>query len=405
LELSLFGIQTFVGDLLGSLNVCFLAFGAALATLNGIGWIGKFIVDMNVRVERFKFAGGCIAFVLLLAALTSLMRDFHRVRLCAEKDCPPAAARAWSPIPTVNDRPTIREAALAWYRQAETLYHKDNNNDQKPVPMLVIATAGGGIRAAYWTATVLEKLRDDLEAKGQALDKRLFAISGVSGGSVGAMNYVAARHFGDSPTEYLQSDFLAPAIASLVFADSASNFLPDLGQIDRGTALEQSFESGSGGHLGHSFLSFFPKKSDLSKHWRPALLLNATHQETGRRLIASNLKIEKDIFLDSFDELQLLNSDLRASTVAHNSARFTYVSPAGKLVPKSGPDLSSKVANRAYVIDGGYFENYGALTALELARSARHEIEKVGGSVKLEQIPVRFTRSPHAGRNSGIPVC
>jgi hypothetical protein len=121
----------------------------------------------------------------------------------------------------------------------------------------------------------------------------------------------------------------------------------------------------------------------LSKSWRPALLLNATHQETGRRVIASNLKIEKDTFLDSFDELQLLGSDMRASTVAHNSARFTYVSPAGKLVPKIGPDLSSKVGNRGYVIDGGYFENYGALTALELARSARQEIEKVGGSVKL----------------------
>jgi hypothetical protein len=63
----------------------------------------------------------------------------------------------------------------------------------------------------------------------------------------------------------------------------------------------------------------------LSKHWRPALLLNATHQDTGRRLIASIHKIEKDIFLDSFDELQLLNSDLRASTVAHNSAQVIDV--------------------------------------------------------------------------------
>jgi hypothetical protein len=26
-------------------------------------------------------------------------------------------------------------------------------------------------------------------------------------------------------------------------------------------------------------------------------------------------------------------------------------------------------------------------------------------TIGLEQIPVRFTRSPHAGRNSGIPVC
>jgi hypothetical protein len=314
------------------------------------------------------------------------MRDFHRVRLCADDPCSPAPARAnakaWSPIPTINDRPTVREAALAWYEQAAKLY-KDDKGEQKPVPLLVIATAGGGIRAAYWTATILEQLQGDLEKKGKSLDKLLFAVSGVSGGSVGAMEYIAALHTGDKPREYLKSDFLAPAIASLVFADGASNFLPDFGQVDRGTALEQSFENGSKGNLGYSFLSFFPKKSDLSENWRPALLLNATHQETGRRVIASNLKIEKDTFLDSFDELELLDSDMRASTAAHNSARFTYVSPAGKLVPRVGPDLAVKVDNRGYVIDGGYFENYGALTALELARTARQEIEKSGGSVKL----------------------
>jgi hypothetical protein len=211
----------------------------------------------------------------------------------------------------------------------------------------------------------------------------LFAISGVSGGSVGAVNYIAARHFGDKPTAYLQSDFLAPAIASMVFADGPSNFLPDFGQVDRGTALEWSFEDGSKGHLAHSFLSFFPARADLAKAWRPALLLNATHLETGRRIIASNLRIEKDTFLDSFDELGLLGSDMRASTVAHNSARFTYVSPAGKLVARTGSDAKPATANRGYVIDGGYFENYGALTALELARSARQAIKDKGHSVKL----------------------
>ena len=382
-ELVVCFVPTFVGEWLGSLNVFFFAFGAVLAVINGIAWFGKFIANMQERAERFKFAGQCVAFLLLLAALTSLMRDFHRVRLCAAEPCSPAPAQAWSPIPSVDDRPTVRDAALAWYKQAEKLYHKDDPTKQKPVPMLVIATAGGGIRAAYWTATVLERLRNDLEQKGQTLEKLLFAVSGVSGGSVGAMDYIAALHAGDKPTAYLQSDFLAPAIASLVFADGPSNFLPDFGQVDRGTALERSLENGSKGYLGYSFLSFFPNKSDLSENWRPALLLNATHQETGRRVIASNLKIEKGTFLDSFDELELLDSDMRASTVAHNSARFTYVSPAGKLVPRIGPDLSAKIDNRGYVIDGGYFENYGALTALELARSARQEIEAKGGSVKL----------------------
>src|SRR5262249_52896804 len=150
--------------------------------------------------------------------------------------------------------PSVQEAALAWYELANNSYHANGKNQGKPVPMLIIATAGGGIRAAYWTATVLQQLQRDFEKNNSYLDTYLFAISGVSGGSVGAMDYIAARHFGDKPTTYLQSDFLAPAIASLVFADGPSNFLPDFGQLDRGAALERSLESGSSKHLAHSFL-------------------------------------------------------------------------------------------------------------------------------------------------------
>jgi len=128
--------------------------------------------------------------------------------------------------------------------------------------------------------------------------------------------------------------------------------------------------------------------------WRPALLLNATRQETGRRIIASNIKTERHIFLDSFDEFNLLESDMRASTVAHNSARFTYMSPAGKLVPQGSPYLSSKSKNRGYVIDGGYFENCGALTALELARQARYEIEKEEGKGKVKLVILQISSDP-----------
>ncbi|MGJ5178784.1 hypothetical protein ACQR16_27840 [Bradyrhizobium oligotrophicum] len=377
---------TVVGSALGSLNVCFLAFGAVLATINGIGWFGTFVVeDMNDRAQRFKFAGQCMLFLLLLASLTSMMRSYHRVRLCATSPCAaaPAPSKGWQPIPDVAARPGIAEAALAWYEQADRLYHEGGKNAGKPVPMLIIATAGGGIRAAYWTATVLGRLEADLATKGLPLDKFVFAISGVSGGSVGAMNYIAARHFGEQPTGHLHDDFLAPAIASLVFTDAPSNFLPDFGQFDRGAALELAFERGSKGRLNHSFLSFFPRREDLQTNWRPALFLNATHQETGRRIITSNLMIEKDTFLDSFDELSVLASDIRASTAAHNSARFTYVSPAGKLLVRTGQGKATETINRGYVIDGGYFENYGAATALELARNARSAIRRKGHEVKL----------------------
>lgn len=391
---------TGVGDYLGSLNVCFFAFGAALAILSGFDLFARFFIDRNIRAVRVKFAILSLAFLLLLAALTSFLRDFHRVRLCAMEACSTAPGYAdWSPIKTIEERPTVGEAVLAWYQQAEQLYHKDGAHKEKPVPMVVIASAGGGIRAAFWTATILERLQADLQNKGESLQSLIFAISGVSGGSVGATDYLVALHaqaLGDhvKPTDFLQSDFLAPAIASLVFVDGPSNFLPDLGQIDRGTALERSFENGSKGYLSHSFLSFFPDKETSKKIWRPALLLNATHQETGRRIIASNIKIERHVFLDSFDEFNLLDSDMRASTVAHNSARFTYVSPAGKLVPQESSYLSSKSKNRGYVIDGGYFENYGALTALELARQARSEIEKEKGKGKVKLVILQISSDP-----------
>ncbi|WP_027527490.1 hypothetical protein [Bradyrhizobium sp. Ec3.3] len=392
---------TGVGTLLGSLNVCLFGFAASLAVLNLFGLLASCFIDASRAVERVRAAASAIAFLLVLAALNSVLRDFHRVRLCTVEVCSAAPPlKAWSPIKTPSDRPTVRQAAQAWYKQAAASYASNPAHLGKPVPMIVVATAGGGIRAAYWTATVLERLEVDLKARGEKLENLIFAISGVSGGSVGAMEYVAALHDRAAsgshavPTAFLQTDFLAASIASLVFVDGPSNFLPDLGQNDRGTALELSLENSSSGYLAHSFLSFFPDANSASERWTPSLLLNATHQETGRRIIASNLKIERDVFLDSFDELDLVGSDMRASTVAHNSARFTYVSPAGKLEPKGGNGFLFGETNRGYVIDGGYFENYGAVTALELARDARRWIEKENGNGAVKLVVLQISSDP-----------
>src|SRR5262249_31192284 len=153
-----------------------------LAILNGFGWLGGFFINQNIRAERVKCAVSFFAFLLLLATLTSFLRDFHRVRLCAPEACPTAPPfTAWSPIHDIKERPTVREAALAWYEQAEQLYHKNGAHKEMPVPMLVIATAGGGIRAAFWTATILEKLQADLQQNDAPLQNLTFAISGVSG--------------------------------------------------------------------------------------------------------------------------------------------------------------------------------------------------------------------------------
>ena len=392
-----------VGQIFGSLNVAFFAFGSFLALTNFLDLMATRLADYGGT--HFKFGPRAVGAVFLCfltipAFLASWKQSFHRVRLCENNECTAALTTAtdksWSTVATPDQRPTVSEAARAWYAQAEVAYHKIHSEEpDKPVPMLIVATAGGGIRAAYWTATILEKLEKDLPkvpgANESLMRNLLFAISGVSGGSVGAAAYAAAVHehefFGTAiePTNYLKEDFLAPGLASLIFIDGPSNMLPDFGQIDRGKALERGFELASrtihdkDGLTAHNFLSFFPAigGGKTPPSWRPALILNATHQETGRRIITSHIKIERDIFIDSYDALQVLNSDVRLSTAAHNSARFTYVSPAGSLI--NAKSATESQHNRGYIIDGGYFENYGAETALELARKAIEAIDPEHG--------------------------
>ncbi len=373
-----------VGRLFGSMVVAYFAFGAILASVNAFELAVTAAVEQRwfgVNARPRVVGGYAVAFLLALAFLNAKLRPFHEVRHCnAAGHCvaPPAGF-----LTLPEERSTVQDAAKAWYEQAKAAY-ETSHPDQR-IPMLIVATAGGGIRAAYWTATVLERLDADLQGAG-GVRPYLFAISGVSGGSVGAAAFEAAlakreerqckagdKLPGKEPcpqaTDYLGEDFLAPALASWIFVDGPSNLLPNFGQADRGAALEKSFEHASSGLLARPFLSFFPKQP--AQNWRPILLLNATHEETGERIITAPVKIERDVFLDSLDALHLLGGDVRASTAAHNSARFTYVSPAGDLGNHNG-----------FVIDGGYFENYGALSALELSRAALKALSGEAPGVK-----------------------
>ena len=110
----------------------------------------------------------------------------------------------------------------------------------------------------------------------------------------------------------------------------------------------------------------------------PSLLLNATLVDGGNRIIASNIAIDGS-FPDAFDAHHEL-IDLRRmslATAVHNSARFSYISPAGtvfacrdggRLVPCAA---GGKRAPWGRVIDGGYFENSGVETLRDLLFAMR----------------------------------
>ena len=382
-----------LGRWFGSMAIALFTFGALLATVNGVeqatDWAGRrlFVRRPNLRVFQAYATVG----VLTLCFVNASLHPFHAVRPCRGGDC-------LNP----KDRVRVQSAADLWYDQARAAYTKNGGGADDKVPMLIVATAGGGIRAGYWTATVLDQLEMDLAGSGGARPY-LFAISGVSGGSVGATAFTAALAVRDSAhchllmkdcpkaTSYLNDDYFAPTLAAWIYKDVLATLWP-IAVEDRAGALERSLEFASNGVMGRSFLSFFNPKpefkvSESRTTWNPILLLNATHEETGKRIIASQVAVERDVFVDAYDELDVVDSDLRASTAAVNSARFFYVSPAGNLGKKRGS-----------VIDGGYYENYGALTALELARAAGLEL---GDKVKL--VILMITSDPELGNKVGDP--
>jgi hypothetical protein len=311
-----------------------------------------------------------ISFLLLLALAFSFFPglDNHQVRSL------PAPVSG-------SDRPRLDQGFERWLAQAPRFQEGRAN-------FVVVSTAGGGLRAAFWTATVLGAIQD----KARDFRRQLFGVSGVSGGSLGAAVFVTlAGHLSLSdgsagcrgtqgstgPFEcagqtVLSQDFLGPAAAALLFPDLMQRFFP-LGFPDRAKALEQSWErawarAGFQENLwrDRGFRSLWAEGGFL-----PALFLNGTHVETGKRVITSNLDIaaHPTVFRDVYDFYRLVpgGTEIRPSTATHNSARFTYLSPAGTL------------SDGTHLVDGGYFENFGAVTAREVLKAA---IERWGRAVQ-----------------------
>jgi hypothetical protein len=291
-----------------------------------------------------------IAIAVVFSLFPSL--DNHKVRTLAD------AKPAGKAVDQVLDE---------WYAQAPRLKDKRSN-------LVVVAAAGGGLRAAYWTTTVLGMVQDN----SADFRRQLVGISGVSGGSLGATVFVTL--LGREPVPMttagcsneigpyecagqavLSQDFLGPTVAALLFPDLMQRFVP-LGFPDRAKALEQSWERA---WKRAGFEDGLWRDRGFRALWGgaflPALLLNGTHVESGKRVITSNIDVAGSpaAFRDAYDFYKLVPSgmEIRPSTAAHNSARFTYVSPA------------STLGDGTHLVDGGYFENYGAVTAHELLQA------------------------------------
>ena len=322
-----------------------------------------------------------IPLITLLALLTVLwhslhLNDNHRVRQVAtmsthQRPAPPPA----------ETRPRFDDYARRW------LTTRCAGRD--PCPVLLTSAEGGGIRGAAWTAMVLAQLNAavDKAAGGQPLfDRYFFAGSGVSGGSLGLATYTSLRHRGTPPEQqgalsqaFLVQDFLAPTLANLFFVDFTQRWLPGAWFDDRGRALTRAWESAAQAQGNAAFAQPFSDLYQRGDDALPALFLNSTSVRDGERFVQHPFQPiatpARQPWTAALDGSAWLDPRVPLSEVVLNSARFTYLSPAGTLQTAGTP---RPVPNTLQLVDGGYFEDSGTATLGEVMQLLRNVATEQG---------------------------
>jgi hypothetical protein len=382
------------------------------------GWL-PFLAYLSA-VGRAVRAPLIVGLFVLISAFVVLLGDNHSVRLIN------AASRVGHSV-DVSPLP-LQDAVKTWMQENNC----DGSNCPRPI---IVAASGGASRGGFFTATVIGYFMQEANSHGldpNQVRKRLFAISSVSGGSMGAVMVTAALNAKNDSSDHpcIQSpvklwwgetinnwrdclealtsgDFLTADFFGFAFND----MLPFGWWRDRAAVLEDTWNHRYRATVTRAdpppspskcegldcpFLTLRPRPG----HWIPLLVLNGTSEATGGRIITTildstyrpqthcptaevqsncQLFVEAERFHDllayeakadgwfswlgGFERWLLSGKkvdDIRLSTAAHNSARFPIISPPGSV-----RNQDQTIVDR--IVDGGYFENYGALGAKELA--------------------------------------
>lgn len=236
-------------------------------------------------------------------------------------------------------------------------------------PIVVVATAGGGIQAAAWTTQVFTGLEEQTQEWGvRSFADSVALISSVSGGATGSMYYLNlfhperrelfAREKLKQLTQVASESSLDDIGWALVYRDIPRIFFPYVNRsseqqlFDRGFMLEESWRN-----RGNIQATLSNWRIGVAEGLRPAAIFNATIAETGEPLMlaTTDMKVDAENFhRRSFYELYP-NTDLPVVTGVRLAATFPYVTPAAR-------GLSTKP--EYHVVDGGYYDNYGISSLL-----------------------------------------
>jgi hypothetical protein len=323
----------------------------------------------------------------------------------------------------------------------------------KELPLILVATQGGGIRAAYWTVKGLDAI-----TAGPCRRQMIFAISGASGGSVGATVWVGAgdrpadidagmwKSAADQISSLSATNAITENLAALLFRDFPVGFTGIHPRFrDRARIMEAAWEKEAPA-LNRRFDTI---RDSQGHDWWPHLLLNASDVSRACRILITTLPLAmttgapkdplnpqdcnrrtarhgRDAFALGTLDARLLTVGkepckegedapptamwaIRASTAAHLSARFFYVSPSGGFVVCHPARVAGgkPVTHRVQVVDGGYRDNTGLSTLVEMWRPLGQAVErhnqKAGSGPKIRPMIVEVDNHYRSGSVADSP--
>ena len=383
---------------IGSVGILLLTM--ILVTLIGVGAI-RFAelsrpprILSAFRVRRTPMVTLIVLWVLLAPTLTP--RSINNIRVLETETVAAAGANVG-----VSD---------VWQRWA--LHNLDGSGptqvgaDRPVVPLLLVSSSSGGLRAAVWTALVLDCILETtgsedgpcsvrLSPSDANLSSSVAIMSGVSGGALGFATYASyligrdAESTGDWVEEALGDDYLAPPLGWLIFFDLPRSLLGfGAGFSNRSDILERAWEASSDkgtGVMHRGLRDLWESEPEL-----PPMIFNGASVNDGCRFNASILDLDgrsPDVsgcagagvvsragspetggLAATYDLVDFLceGQDVRLSTAVLLSARVPGVSTTGRVAGDPTEGCRSRRSNAVYVVDGIYQEGSGAGTLLDV---------------------------------------
>jgi hypothetical protein len=322
-------------------------------------------------------------------------------------------------------RATLESYFLHWLKDRHDRNVLGNLGSQT---VYLVATEGGGSRAGAWTTAVLTELDREMGGK---FKKQCFAISGVSGGSIGAASTLAwwdnAQKINPAPvnlyaddsarTRYIsrvfERNYISSALAGIFFYDGfQQNWFfswlypskysrSDRHQDEESDAVNLALRVVLGNQTDTlhprylketDFLSlYYHKETSTPRIGLPLFFPNTCRVEEGRRAVSSPILLNTDSrpqnpkwpgnaglldIIGAKDRAEEENKPKRLSLgeAASLSELFPFVNSTVHMGEKVGTFM-----------DGGVYENMGLTTLYEI-RKALGEIQKSPDTAELQKI-------------------